>query len=99
MKKEAVRLPTFKGDESCSPFLKYPTWRKEWDKLIVEYDERWYSNILNRQLDEAAREQYVGYESDYNEAMKRLDAYYGNAVKVVDCILVNVDLQKVITGT
>ena len=87
MKKEPVGLPDFKGDEADSPFLKYPIWRKEWQKLIVEYPDSWHCNLLNKHVDEHAREQYVGYENDYDGALARLDAYYGNPVKVVDCTL------------
>ena len=90
MKKEPVGLPNFKGDENHSPFLKFPIWRKEWEKLIVEYPDSWHCNLLNKHVDEHAREQYVGYETDYKIALARLDTFYGNPVKVVDCTLSNV---------
>ena len=89
-KQESVGLPEFKGEEKgkeLSPYLKYPVWRKQWDVLILGYDEDWRSSILNQKLDDAARNTFVGYENDYNEAMKRLDKFYGNTSKVVECVM------------
>ena len=37
-KKESVQLPKFSGCEKGSPFLAYPTWRKQWDKLIRDIE-------------------------------------------------------------
>ena len=37
-RKETVKLPKFSGEEKTIPYLKFPTWKKEWDKVIVEYD-------------------------------------------------------------
>ena len=42
-KKESVQLPKFSGCEKSSPFLAYPTWRKQWDKLIKEYEPHYRS--------------------------------------------------------
>ena len=89
-KQESVGLPEFKGEEKkkeLSPYLKYPVWRKQWDVLIVGYDEDWRSSIFNQKLDDAARNTFVGYENDYNEAMKRLDKFYGNINKVVEYVM------------
>ena len=89
-KQESVGLPEFKGEEKgkeLSPYLKYPVWRKQWDVLIVGYDEDWRSSILNQKLDDAARNTFVGYENDYTEAMNRLDKFYGNINKVVECVM------------
>ena len=36
-------------------------------------------------LDSDAREKIVGFESDYEGAMKKLESYYGNPSKVVNC--------------
>ena len=86
-RKEQVRLPTFKGDEKSSPFLQYPIWRQQWELLIVEYEEeKWWSGLLWDHLDEAARLKFVGYETNYSQAMERLDAFYGDPVKVVSCV-------------
>ena len=38
-KKEAVSLPCFEGSVKKSPFLQYPIWKDQWDKMIVEYPE------------------------------------------------------------
>ena len=61
-KKEAVTLPSFKGDvdSSPSPYLTYPVWRKRWDTLIQEYDEKWHINFLLDQLENSALEKKVG---------------------------------------
>ena len=82
-RKEPVNLPEFKS----GPYLQYPTWRKQWDLLVVEYPERWRSSVLNKKVDSEARKQYVGFETDYEEAMRRLDAFYGNPQKVIDCVM------------
>ena len=92
-KNERVTLPTFSGDEtsSPSPFLVYPIWRKKWDSLIAEYKESHRPNVLWEKLDDTARDVYAGQESDYNESMKRLDSYYANPYKVINCIMSEVD--------
>ena len=97
-KKEAVTLPSFKGDlsSSPSPYLTYPVWRKRWDTLIGEYDRKWHINFLLDRLDDAARNQFVGYEEDYEGAMERLDSYYGDPLKVVSCVMTEVNAPAVI---
>ena len=77
-KKEPVRLPSFEGALKSSPFLKFPVWIERWEKLINQYDEVWRPSILLDHLDDAAREKFVGYESNYTEAMKRLRKFYGD---------------------
>ena len=84
-KKESVKLPKFEGNEKASPYIKWPSWIVRWEKLIVEYDVSWRSSILIDHLDEAAKEKFVGYDDDYDEAMKRLKSYYGDPRKVVEC--------------
>ena len=86
-KKEPVKLPKFEGDAKCSPFLKFPVWFERWEKLIQQYDEVWRPSILLDHLDDAAREKFVGYESDYPEAMERLKKFYGDPKKVVSCVM------------
>ena len=93
-KKESVKLPNFEGDEKSSPFLKFPSWIVRWEKLIIGYDLDARSSILIDHLDEAARDKFVGYDNDYDEAMKRLKSFYGDPRKVVDCSIKEVLMPK-----
>ena len=86
-KKEAVKLPSFSGDERYSPYLKFPVWKKQWEIIISEYDEKWRSGLLWDHLDDVAREKYVGWETDYKEAMKRLERCYADPKKVISCVM------------
>ena len=95
-RKESVRLPSFKGDEKESPFLKFPIWKKQWEVVIVEYEEKWRAGLLWDHVDEAARGKFVGYETDYREALKRLDSFYGDPLKVVSCVMKEVMSPHVI---
>ena len=80
-KTEKVSLPKFKGDEKESPYLKYPIWKKQWDSLISHYDEAHRDRLLFQQVDDVAKSKFIGYESNYEEAMKRLDSFYGGRVR------------------
>ena len=84
-KKEAMKLPHFNGDETMNPYKEYPIWKNRWNTLIVEYEERFRHTFLMDHLDSYAKEKIVGYESDYEGAMKKLDSFYGNPLKVVNC--------------
>ena len=95
-KKEEVKLPYFKGDEKSSPFLKYSIWRKQWEIHIQSYEENYRATLLGTHLDDAARNQIVGWENDYPKAMSRLDVFYGNPSKVVTCVMKEVNSQSVI---
>ena len=97
-KKEAVTLPSFKGDlkSSPSPYLTYPVWRKRWDSLITEYEEKYHANFLLDRLDDSARLKIVGYEEDYVGAMKQLAMFYGDSMKVVSCVIAEVSAPSVI---
>ena len=95
-KKEAVRLPSFKGDEKSSPYLKFPVWKKQWDCLITEYEEKWRAGLLWDHIDEVARSKFDGWETDYAEAIKRLEQFYGNPLKVVSCVMKEVSSQSYI---
>ena len=86
-RRERVKLPEFKGDVKASPFLKFPIWLAQWEKMIGDYEEKWWSRLLESNLDEAALEKIVGYEDNYSEAMKQLKAYYGDPSKVVECVM------------
>ena len=87
IRKEAVQLPKFQGDENQSPYLKFPVWKKQWDVMIGEYDEQWRPGLLLNHVDESAQSKFVGYETNYNEAIKRLSLFYGDPMKVVHCVL------------
>ena len=82
-KREPVDLPSFQGDDKASPFGKFPIWKKQWDVQILDYEPRDHWRMLEKKLDEAARSKFIGYEGNYDEAMKRLAKYYGNRNKVV----------------
>ena len=40
-RRERVSLPEFKGDVKASPFLKFPVWLSQWEKMIGDYEEKW----------------------------------------------------------
>ena len=84
-KRESVSLPEFKGDMKASPFLKFPIWLNQWEKMIGDYEEKWWTRLLERHLDESAL--IVGLENNYAEAMVQLKAFYGDPTKVVECIM------------
>ena len=86
-KKELVDLPTFQGDEKTSPFVKFPTWLKQWDIQILDYEEKYRSRMLEKHLDESARAKFIGYEGNYDECMKRLKLFYCDRQKVVKHVL------------
>ena len=99
-RQETVPLPTFKDDESggnCSPFLQFPIWKKSWDALIVDYEERFHYILLAEHLDDAAKGKYVGSENDYATAMKKLMNYYGDVDRIVKCVVKDVMSQPKIS--
>ncbi len=96
-RRETVNLPTFKGDESGSPFLEFPIWKKSWDSLIPDYEERFHYRLLAEHLDDAAKSKFVGSENDYATAMKKLQLYYGDISKVVKCVVRDVMSQSTIS--
>ena len=65
----------------------YPSWRSRWDSLIAEYEPKFQVNFLLEHLDNAALERVSEYEQDYVGAMRRLDSFYGDPLKVVSCIM------------
>ena len=90
MKIETVHLPTFRGEKSASPFLKFPAWKEKWESLIKEYPEQCHTTVLEKHLDEEARKKYIGWESNYAESMKRLNAFYGDPIKIVSYAMMEV---------
>ena len=93
-KKESVPLPIFHGDETKSPFLMFPSWKKQWDTLIVEYPERHRATMLMNKTDDAAKKKFAGWESNYSEMMSRLEKYFGNAQKVISSVMKEVTSQS-----
>ena len=89
IKKEPVKLPHFSGDEkgSPSPFLTFPIWLKQWKSTIVLFKEDFRDQFLCDKLDATARRKIIGFENNYPEAMKRLEQYYGDATKVIKCVV------------
>ena len=43
--------------------------------------------MLYNHLDDKARGKFVGYETDYVEAFKRLDQFYGDPLKIIQCVM------------
>ena len=97
-KKELVDLPTFQGDEKTSPFVKFPTWLKQWELQILDYEPKYRWRMLEKHLDETARAKFIGYEGDYEESLKRLKLFYGDRQKVVKHVLQEVLAPKAITS-
>ena len=91
IRKEQVELPSFEGDESKSPFLRFPTWKKQWQAMISDYDSSYRDVMLWRKLDETARGKIVGYETMYDEAFKRLCQFYGDPLKIIQCVMEEVN--------
>ena len=85
-KRETVMLPKFSGDEKTS-FLQYPIWRKQWDSHISEYETKYRATMLLNHLDSKAMDQIVGFETEYEKAMEKLDHYYNDAKKIVKACL------------
>ena len=96
-KKEQVKLPSFEGDDKKSPFLKFPTWKEQWELLITDHENKWWPRLLWDHLDDVARGKFVGWESNYDEAMKRLQRFYGDPLKVVSCIMKEVRAPRSIS--
>ena len=97
-KKETVRIPSFKGDERCSLYMNFPIWKKQWKVVIEEYEYKWRSGLLWDHLDDAARSRYVGCETDYLEAMRRLERYYADPQKVIAVVMREVTSQPLINS-
>ena len=86
---EHVKLPEFVGDEKCSPwpFLSFPIWLKQWKGVIEDYEAKYRDRLLCDKLDSSALAKITGFENDYDEAMKRLEQYYGDSSKVIKCVV------------
>ena len=93
-KKELIKLPTFQGDEKASPYVNFPIWKKLWETLIEDYEEKYRAGLLLAHLDDAARGKFIGYEGNYEEMYIRLGRYYGAREKVVKHVLQEVLAQS-----
>ena len=38
-------------------------------------------------LDEVAKSKFIGYERDYDEMMRQLEAFYGDPLEVIECVM------------
>ena len=85
-KRETVMLPQFSGEEKTA-FLQYPIWKKQWENHIVEYESKYRATMLLNHLDSKAKEQIVGHETDYDEAIKKLEHYYNDPKKIIKACL------------
>ena len=68
-----------------NPYKEYPIWKNPWNTLIVEYEELFCHTFLMDHLHLYPKEKIIGYESNYEGAMKKLDRFYGNPLTVVNC--------------
>ena len=84
MKKEAVQLPKFCGDEKAGQaFLKYPIWLKNWKSHITDYEEKYRANMWMSHCDDGAQKNIFGLETEYEKAKEKLERYYGDTCKVI----------------
>ena len=95
-KRETVMLPHFSGDEKTA-YLKFPVWKEQWTDHIKEYEERYRPTMLLNHLDEKAQLQIVGLETNYEEAMKQLESYYGDSKKIIRACLDELRSQSVVS--
>ena len=86
VKRELVSLPKFSGKEPAC-FLNYPVWRTNWDKLIEVYPDDVRPAVLFDHIDDQVKRRLVGLENEYEPALEKMAAYYGNKLKVVNCCL------------
>ena len=86
-KRELIKLPSFEGAESSSPYVNFPVWKKQWDIQIEDYEERHRAGLLKSHVDLDAAEKFIGHEGNYAEMMKRLEAFFGDRQKVVRHVL------------
>ena len=96
-KRETVMLPAFSGDEKTA-FLQYPIWKKQWSSHISEYEVKYRATMLLNHLDAKAKEQIVGFENEYEQAMDKLEKYYNDAKKIIKACLDEIRSQPNITA-
>ena len=64
--------------------------------MIEDYEEKWRSGLLFSHLDDTARQKFIGYETNYDEAMNRLNQFYGDPSKIVTCVMREVTAPRII---
>ena len=79
-------LPQFSGEEKTA-FLQYPIWKKQWSSHITEYESKYRATMLLNHLDAKAKEQIVGFETEYEQAILKLERYYNDPKKLIKACL------------
>ena len=70
-KRETVMLPQISGEEKTA-FLQYPIRKKHWASHISEYELKYRATMFFNHLDKKAKDQIVGFETEYEKAMEKL---------------------------
>ena len=79
-------IPKFSGDKKA-PFLQYPIWKKQWNSHISEYETKYRATKFLNHLNSKGTDQSVGFETEYDHAMEKLDHYYNDSKKIVKACL------------
>ena len=90
IKREQIDLPKFSGEKSAKgrdPILEYPIWKTQWLELIKAYPVNVRATMLLGKTGQEAQLQFAGLENDYEEAMKRLEAFYGDSRRLIRVVL------------
>ena len=88
IKVKRLDAPTFDGD-----IRKFPTFKTEYGRIMNKAYNRDAFALRQSLLGDAAKV-VLGVEDDYNEMMRRLDAYYGDPCKLIDCIINDIKQLK-----
>jgi hypothetical protein len=64
--------------------------------LIADYNPKFWCTLLLKHLEESAKNKFLGCETNYAEAMNRLDSFYGDPLKVIACVMGQVRSQPAI---
>ena len=97
IKRETVSLPKLSGKEP-EAFVEYPIWKKNWEKLITAYPADTKAILLLDHVDKFVKARIVGQEDDYEASLRKIDTYYGNKIKVVECCIKSIASSKLIKG-
>ena len=88
IKVKRLDAPTFDGD-----IRKFPTFKTEYGRIMNKAYNRDAFALRQSLLGDAAKV-VLGVEDDYDEMMRRLDAYYGDPCKLIDCIINDIKQLK-----
>ena len=69
-------LPQFKAKGTESPYLTFPVWFEQWNKMIVDYPEEYRAVVLMKNIDEEAKKKIISLENDYPAALKKLETFF-----------------------